>query len=531
EWVMAELQQSGFIPEEIIWMHDELTKDTDDQPNYLSVLDLVRLISRYHNTTIRLHLVTSQAHDVIGMEKVNPLQATFTGLALTIPQEYQHIVCQHIDVCQDTKANWPLFLSYEIAMHDQEAVVAYRVNSRWIRKASRTPLRKGESSKQPFRSHGVYLITGGMGGIGFTLAQHLAEAYQAKLVIMSRSQIRERAAWHELRDANGKEAEIVKKLMTLEELGADVQAVHGDVSDKDAVQKAIELAHTAFGHLHGVIHAAGEADGKIIQARTADDEIRMCQAKINGTYVLNEALKDEALDFFLLCSSLVSFLGAAGQVAYAASNAFMDSFAHAKRQEGKPVISLNWDRWEKVGMAHDSALAAKVNDMMAIEEQAGISPEQGIRAVQEVLRLDYPQILVSVQDMGERMKHRLTPLKQEEEPSQEISQVIDDRLEASLCDVLSSFFSHEPDVNENFFEMGATSLDLLQMSGQIKSIYGIEVPVVMMYSHPTIASLAAELKKIHGVKEEKQAVTESTNLRKQAMTEGKNRRKQRLKRK
>ncbi|MGA3882052.1 acyl carrier protein, partial [Bacillus pumilus] len=77
----------------------------------------------------------------------------------------------------------------------------------------------------------------------------------------------------------------------------------------------------------------------------------------------------------------------------------------------------------------------------------------------------------------------------------------------------------------------ATSLDLLQLSGHIKSIYGIEVPVVMMSSHPTIASLAAELKKIHGVKEEKQAVNESSNLCKQAMADGKNRRKQRLKRK
>ncbi|MDR6749087.1 acyl transferase domain-containing protein [Bacillus pumilus] len=531
EWVMAELQQSGFIPEEIIWMHDELTEDTGDQPNYLSVLDLVRLISQHHNTTIRLHLVTNQAHDVIGMEKVNPLQATCTGLALTIPQEYQHIACQHIDLCQETKADWPLFLSYEVAMHDQEAVVAYRGNSRWVRKASSTPLSKEESSTQPIRTHGVYLLTGGMGGIGFTLAQHLAETYQAKLVFLSRSQIRERSAWHELRDADGKEAETVKKLMTLEELGADVLTVHGDVSDKDAVQKAIQLAHTSFGDLHGVIHAAGEADGKIIQARTADDEIRMCLPKINGTYVLDEALQDETLDFFLLCSSLVSFLGAAGQVAYAASNAFMDSFAHEKRQEGKPVISLNWDRWEKVGMAHNSALAAKVNDMMTLEDQAGISPDEGIKAFQEVLRLDYPQILVSVRDMGERMKHRLTPMQQEEESTQQISQVIDDRLEASLCDVLSSFFPHEPDVNENFFEMGATSLDLLQMSGHIKSIYGIEVPVVMMYSHPTIASLAAELKKIHGVKEEKQAVTESSNLRKQAMADGKNRRKQRLKRK
>ncbi|MEI4789436.1 SDR family NAD(P)-dependent oxidoreductase [Bacillus sp. FJAT-53060] len=531
EWVMAELQQSGFIPEDIIWMHDELTSETEDKPNYLSVLDLVRLIGKHHNTHMRLHLVTSQAHDVIGTEKIQPLQATMTGLALTIPQEYQHIACHHIDLCQDKMANWPLFLSYEVAMHDQEAIVAYRGSSRWIRKASSTSLSREESSKQPFRSSGVYFITGGMGGIGFTLAKHLAETYQGKLVIMTRSHIRERSEWHELRDEDGKEAEAVKKLLALEELGASVQVVQGDVSDEYAVQQAIQLAHTVFGGLHGVIHAAGEADGKIIQARTVEDEIRMCQAKINGTYVLGEALKGETLDFFLLCSSLVSFLGAAGQVAYAASNAFMDSFAHEKRKEGKPVISLNWDRWEKVGMAHDSALAAKVNDMLALEEQAGISPEQGMKVLQEVLRLDYPQILVSVRDMGERIKHRLTSVQQEETPLQEISQGIDDRLESSLSDVLSSFFKHEPDVNENFFEMGATSLDLLQMSGHIKSVYGIEVPVVMMYSHPTIASLAAELKRIHGVKEEKPAVAESSKLRKQAMAEGKNRRKQRLKRK
>ncbi|MDM5297137.1 SDR family NAD(P)-dependent oxidoreductase [Bacillus pumilus] len=530
EWVMAELQQIGFIPEDIIWMHDELTSESEDKPNYLSVLDFVRLIGKRHHTKMRLHLVTNQAHDVIGMEKVQPLQATMTGLALTIPQEYQHIACQHIDLSQDRASSWPLFLSYEVAMNDQEAVVAYRGSSRWIRKAANTSLSQ-EGTIESIRPHGVYLITGGMGGIGFTLAKHLAESVQAKLVFMIRSPIRERAEWHELRDADGKEAESVKKLIALEKLGVDVRFIQGDVSNEYAVQQAVQLAHKAFGDLHGVIHAAGEPDGKIIQARTADDEIRMCQAKINGTYVLDEALKEEKLDFFLLCSSLVSFLGAAGQVAYAASNAFMDSFAHAKRQEGKPVISLNWDRWEKVGMAHDSVLAAKVNDMMALEELAGITPEQGINAFQEVLRLDYPQILVSVRDMDERIKHRLTPALEGDAPSNEVSHMIDDRLEASLSDVLSTFFKHEPDVNENFFEMGATSLDLLQMSGHIKSVYGIEVPVVMMYSHPTIASLAAEIKNIHGVKEENQVVTESSNLRKQAMAEGKNRRKQRLKRK
>jgi acyl carrier protein len=109
--------------------------------------------------------------------------------------------------------------------------------------------------------------------------------------------------------------------------------------------------------------------------------------------------------------------------------------------------------------------------------------------------------------------------------------VIDDSLEASLSDLLKTFFKHEPDVNENFFEMGATSLDLLQISGHIKSAYGIDVPVVMMYSHPTIASLAEELKKVYGVKEDNQAQAELSNLRKQAMSEGKNRHKQRLKRK
>ncbi|KAB2495266.1 type I polyketide synthase [Priestia endophytica] len=532
EWVMDELKQTGFMPEEIIWMHDELAETAEDKTNYLSVLDLVRLMGRDHNTNVRLHLVTNQAQDVIGVEKIQPLQATLTGVALTIPQEYQHIDCKQIDVSEDTIANWPLFLSYELAKRDQEAVVAYRGNSRWVRKTSRTPVNmEGTSAIHPLKQQGIYLITGGTGGMGLTLAKHLAESYQAKLILMSRSGIRDRSEWHELTDTNKKEAATIKQLKELEQLGAEVLVVQGDVSDEGSVQKAIQLAHTSYGGLNGVIHAAGEPDGKIIQARTAEDEIQMCQAKINGTYVLVEALKDESLDFFMLCSSLVSFLGAAGQVAYAASNAFMDSFAHAKRQEGIPMISVNWDRWEKVGMAHESELAAKVNDMMELENGTGIAPEQGIKAFQEVLNLHYPQVLVSVRDMQDRINHRKQLAERAVPQSNAAQNVIDDSLEASLSDLLKAFFKHKPDVNENFFELGATSLDLLQISGHIKSAYGIDVPVVMMYSHPTIASLAEELKKVYGVKEDNQAQAELSNLRKQAMAEGKNRRKQRLKRK
>jgi polyketide synthase PksN len=94
----------------------------------------------------------------------------------------------------------------------------------------------------PLRYEGVYLITGGLGEIGFIIAKYLATEFKAKLILTGRSQL-----------SIDKQA----KLEKLKQLGAIVVYLSGDVSDKLTVEDWIKEAKTEFNCIHGIIHCAG----------------------------------------------------------------------------------------------------------------------------------------------------------------------------------------------------------------------------------------------------------------------------------
>jgi acyl carrier protein len=96
-------------------------------------------------------------------------------------------------------------------------------------------------------------------------------------------------------------------------------------------------------------------------------------------------------------------------------------------------------------------------------------------------------------------------------------------------DIFKDYFHSETDVNINFFELGASSLDLLQVSGRIKAELGVDIPVVMMYSHPTVAALTQAVKSQQSGDELHKKGIEPD--RQKVINEGKNRRKQRMRRK
>ncbi len=186
------------------------------------------------------------------------------------------------------------------------------------------------------RQGGVYVITGGLGGIGLTLARELATRCQPRLHLFAR---------HE----PGPEESAA--LRDLEARGARVTTTSLDVADAAAVKAFFEKIRTTEGRIDGVIHAAGVGGGSLI-ARTGEAEIApVLRAKIDGTRALAEALADSPVDFVALCSSLTAVLGGPGQIAYAAANAWMDAFAQTRAAAGQPWFSIRWDTWAEVGMA------------------------------------------------------------------------------------------------------------------------------------------------------------------------------------
>jgi len=330
---------------------------------FYSLLLLAQAIGeRRGSDPLHLAVVSHCLQEVFGGEVVCPEKATILGPCRAIAQEYPNVGCRLIDV--DHPKRWAeadridALLAELTGADPRDAVVAYRGRHRWIRSFEPVPLESPNGHSPRLRENGVYLITGGLGGMGLELAAHLAQSVHARLILTGRAPLPPREeweAWLATRSDDDRTGHKIRKLKALEQLGAEVIVENADVADRAAMQSVIDRARQRFGALDGVIHAAGIAGGGMMQRKTRAMAEDVLAAKVRGTRVLEEALDGIPLDFFALCSSRSAILGGFGQVDYAAANAFLDTFAHYHAaRTGRHCVSINWAGWQQVGMRVDT---------------------------------------------------------------------------------------------------------------------------------------------------------------------------------
>src|SRR5207247_754719 len=204
-----------------------------------------------------------------------------------------------------------------------DLAIAYRGRNRWVQTFEPTPM--AEANGLPIKAGGTYLITGGQGGVGLALAEYLARDFRANLVLTARSPLPPPSDWARWLADHGPDdsaSRRIRQIQRLEQLGGNVLAVAADVADAPGMQAAVALTHDRFGSIDGVIHAAGVAGGGIIQMKQRDVAAKVLEPKVTGTLVLLEAVKDDPIQFVVLCSSTASLIGGFGQVDYCAANAF-----------------------------------------------------------------------------------------------------------------------------------------------------------------------------------------------------------------
>ncbi|MFL5699614.1 MAG: SDR family NAD(P)-dependent oxidoreductase, partial [Ktedonobacteraceae bacterium] len=335
---------------------------------FYSLLFLAQALGRQNMTdALQIGVVTNNMQKVADEVMACPEKATIMGPCKVIPQEYPGIACRSIDIIvpeaaasQETELIDQLIA--ELTAKAPDLVVAYRKGQRWIQNFEPVQLDGSVEGKGRLRERGVYLISGGLGGMGLELAEYLAGTVRARLILVGRSALPERNEWERWLATHGDQdntSHKIRRVQALEEAGAEVMVASADITNEEQMRKVITRAYDRFGEIHGVIHAAGVAGGGMIQLKTREKAEEVLAPKLRGLLVLDTIFKDVKLDFIVLCSSLTSILGDFGQVDYCAANAFLDGFAHWQTSKNHPfILSINWDTWQEVGMAVEAVEAA-----------------------------------------------------------------------------------------------------------------------------------------------------------------------------
>ncbi|MBV9822452.1 MAG: SDR family NAD(P)-dependent oxidoreductase, partial [Actinobacteria bacterium] len=160
------------------------------------------------------------------------------------------------------------------------------------------------------RPDATYLVTGGLGTLGLAVAEHLVDRGARHLVLAGR------------REPSGAVAD---RLEALRERGVEVHPVSLDIGDPEQVSKV--LTTLAMPPIHGLVHAAGVLDNRLLGTVDEQSLRTVLHPKAAGAWVLHELFPPGSLDFFVLFSSCGPLLGLPGQASYAAANAFLDALA------------------------------------------------------------------------------------------------------------------------------------------------------------------------------------------------------------
>jgi acyl transferase domain-containing protein len=462
---------------------------------------------------LRLTVISNNTLEVESRDIFYPEKSSILGLCRVAPQEYENITCRYIDITLadiGSKLGEGLIehLIAEAGSDSHETVVAYRGTNRWVQTYQQAPLKGDTEPIKPLRDKGVYLITGGLGGIGLLLADYLARHYQARLILNQRSSLPDRGEWeaylasHDDLDIIGRK---IRKVQSLELMGAEVMIVSADVADEDQMRQVVRQAVERFGDLHCVIHAAGlsgEDAIRLIPGVTRNDCETHFRPKAHGLYVLEKVLAGRCLDFCLLISSNASILGGLGSASYASSNIFMDAFAtHRSRDPNSPWMSVSWDGW----LQHDERQLASFQTSL---DQYAMLPDESAEAFKRVVsQRPAGHVIVSTGELNHRIDlwigrqgargkagangNSLPPALYPRPALGTAYVPPKGEIEEQIVGIWQDLLGVERiGVHDNFFELGGNSLISLKVISQLKKDLNLDVPIVAIFEKPTVSALA-----------------------------------------
>ncbi|MFD0366062.1 type I polyketide synthase [Nocardia sp. GCM10030253] len=457
------------------------------QETILRLSSIVRAVVQHPNKqSPQLWLVGRGGLAVHEGEASEPGVGALRGVVRTLAFEHPELRATLIDL--DSGVDGTSELLAELRAGAGDDMVALRGGRRYVETLTRAQLGP-EVLSDTVRADGSYIISGGLGGLGLSIARWLVERGAGRVVLNGRS---------------APSAEVEARLLELNGV-AEVVIELGDVSTAGIAERLVEAAEKTGRQLRGLVHAAGVLDDGIFTSLDNESLTKVWRPKAAGAVALHNATAGRELDWWIAFSSMASMIGSPGQAAYASANAWLDAFVQWRRAQGSPASVINWGQWSGVGLA--TSVVLPVVDPLAPTEgvdafgtllarnpaRIGIARLRLDRALPELKQMTYFREVIQEFDHAEGSEEWIGPDGLRQLSPAEAGKAISERLVSRLNAIIGATSSAGLDVNASLFSVGMDSLMAMRIKNACRWDFGVEPSVGLLLQGASLRDLEKDI--------------------------------------
>jgi acyl transferase domain-containing protein/acyl carrier protein/ubiquinone/menaquinone biosynthesis C-methylase UbiE len=494
--LLADLKQRNQLPTHIVHLWSQLSFHTE-------VTALKTLLERgiYSVFYLTQALLEEPLIDAVQWlyiyteprDEPQPQSAALSGFIKTIALEHSKFIYKTIALPNLDQIIDIVLTEFQTS----DAIeIRYSEHQRWRKRIQESNFCEKQPNKPLITENGVYLITGGAGGLGLIFADYLAKQANVKLVLTGRTATLD--------------TEQIAQIDAIKALGSEVLYLPADVSKRDDVQTLIAKTKARFHQINGIIHTAGVIKDARLVNKTTDEMTVVFAPKVFGTVYLDDATQTEPLDFFVLFSSIVAVIGNIGQCDYAYANSFLDNFAlwreqrRSSQQRFGQTLAINWPLWQSGGMRVDEQQQKWFADTIGMYP---LSTNAGLKAFSQGLASEQLQFML-IQGDRQKMNERLRLVEQpitvptkavNSSPTLQLED-IQHQLQQDLVQIAASILNvngNEIGLDEQLSQYGFESISLIEFANRINAQYQSKITPAIFFEHPSLRSLSDFLSKTY----------------------------------
>ncbi|MCZ6673522.1 MAG: SDR family NAD(P)-dependent oxidoreductase, partial [Verrucomicrobia bacterium] len=545
-----------------LWTYDEAVEEISSlemleeaqEPGVYSLLFLIQSLVEVQGSeySVRLLCISSHTQPVAAEDEIAYEKSPVLGLIKTIAREMPGLNCRHIDLHLDSiEANTDCIIR-EIQKADTDLEVAYRNGLRYIPRLEKIDPRQNKEPGLPFKNRGMYLMSGGLGGIGTEVGRYLLQHYNARLLIVGRTSLPEKETWEHHVGQPGVVSERIKAYLELEKLGGEILYEKADICDLAQLRQVVDRARSRWKcDLDGILNLAGLYQENFLDKESRESFAAVLRPKVLGTWTLHELLKEHSASIFISFSSVSGFFGGATIGAYAAANSFLDTFSqYMKKNSSIKSHCFAWTQWTETGVSRGYSGMGSSSQALGYHS---ISVKQGLHSLAVGLLSEEAHFFVGLDDQKSHIQRHiemeslrteklcayfaaqtngnmitkveglevrdrfgrpsscdfvqlkelplmpggnvdmtaLSKLNGFGSPSERTMVVPQNALEQQLIKIWEEVLGIHPiSVKDNFFELGGNSLQAVRIFSKIEKAFGKKLSLATPFQAPTIRQLA-----------------------------------------